>query len=100
MKEVGEQWRMIADSNLDLYMHTHMHACAPTCKNAYIHTCTPSLRDAHEKWGENYLERKKEAPVHIFVFARGTIILYNPLIHKQFLSKCVSVWSAVCTAAG
>ena len=27
MKEVGEQWRMIPDSNMDLYMstHTRMH---------------------------------------------------------------------------
>lgn len=75
MKEVGEQWRVIADPNLDPYMNTHAHACAPTCKNAYIHTCTPPLRHAYEKWGEKYLEKKKEAPVHIFVFARGTIIL-------------------------
>lgn len=75
MKEVGEQRRVIADPNLDPYMNTHAHACAPTCKNAYIHTCTPPLRHAHEKWGEKYLEKKKEAPVHIFVFARGTIIL-------------------------
>lgn len=91
MKEVGEQWRMIPGSNLDLYMSTHMRMHVHPYARMHIHTCSPSLRHAHKKWGETYLERKKEAPVHIFVFARGTIILYNPLIHKQFLSKCVSV---------
>lgn len=71
MKEVGEQWRVIADPNLDLYMNTHtrMHVHPHARMHMYTHAHHHS--DMRMKNGEKNMWKRRKKPLSTSLYLLG-----------------------------